>query len=201
MNAIFDVLHARRPPINYVSPPVCEALASGSGALGELLILLNPFGRIPAVGGLVVFGESPGPFSLTWNTTPGDGPPIICYNIYQVVDGNLILVSECVTPPTDPDTGVPLPPGSPGGGDTYVVTPVTPEGEGPPSPPITTPVIPPVPPEDPCGTNEGEDTTCAYGAVGNRYRIKNYNSALFDISGCGLSFTTCRQCEVEPETN
>jgi hypothetical protein len=194
MNSTMEILYARRPAITYIAPAACEAIISGS-ALSNLLLILNPIGRIPRVGNLSVLGDVPGPFALTWETTPGDGPPIICYNIYQLVGGEMVLVAECVTPPPG-GGGVPLPPGSPGGGDTYVVTPVTTEGEGPPSLPISTPIIPPEPPEDPCDGNEGEDTTCAYGPVGDRYRIKNFNSALFDISECGLSWTNCINCEI-----
>lgn len=195
MNSVIETIFARRPPIDYISPAACEVTLSGSGLLSLILPVLNPFGRIHAVGDIIVLGEGAGPFSLNWETEPGADPPIICYNIYQVVGGELILVAECVTPPSG-GGGVPLPPGSPEGGDTYVVTPVTPEGEGPPSNPVTTPVIPPVPPVDPCDTNEGDDTTCDYGATGEHYRIKNYSPGFFDISACGLSWTNCVNCEV-----
>lgn len=139
MISVTEVLFARRPEINYVSPPACEVIIS---AFSGLLITLATIGKIPAPSGLIVIGEWPGPFFLNWGTAPGSGPPVICYNIYQVVGEQLLLVAECVNPPPG-GGGVPLPPGSPGGGDTYVVTPVTPEGEGPPSLPITTPVQPP----------------------------------------------------------
>lgn len=195
MNSVIETIFARRPPIDYISPAACEVTLSGSGLLSLILPVLNPFGRIRAVRNVLVLGEGSGPFSLDWETTPGEDPPVICYNIYQVVGEELILVAECVTPPGG-GGGVPLPPGSPGGGDTYVVTPVTTEGEGPPSLPVTTPIIPPV---DVCDTDEGEDTTCTYGAVGTQYRIKNYNSALWDISACGLSWTTCPVCEIAPD--
>jgi hypothetical protein len=140
MNAILETLMLRRPVINYVSPAACEIILSGSGV--GAFIVLTPFSKIHKVGGLVLTEISPGAFTINWDTTPGNDPPVICYNIYQVVGGELILVSECVNPP-DGGGGVPLPPGSPGGDDTYVVTPVTPEGEGPPSDPVTTPVAPP----------------------------------------------------------
>lgn len=194
MTSVIEVLFARRPEINYVSPPACEVIIS---AFSGLLITLSTIGRIPAAGGLIIRGEWPGPFSLDWSTEQGEGPPVICYNIYQVVDGQLLLVAECVNPPPG-GGGVPLPPG----GGTFVVTPVTPEGEGPPSPPITTPGAPPPdenPPSD-C-TETGNDTTCAYGPTGNRYRINNYHAAWFDISECGLSFTNCINCEIFPDTN
>jgi len=192
MNSVIETIFARRPPIEYVSPAACEVILSGSGLLSLILPVLNPFGRIRPVGNVIVLGEGAGPFSLNWETEPGEDPPVICYNIYQVVGGELILVAECVTPPPG-GGGVPLPPGSPEGGDTYVVPPITTEGEGPPSNPVTTPVIPPV---DPCSSNEGTDTTCDYGSTGTQYRIKNFNSALFDITDCGLFWTNCVNCEI-----
>lgn len=142
MTSVVEVLFARRPEINYVSPPACEVIIS---AFSGLLITLSTIGKIPAPSGLIVIGLWPGPFSLDWSTDVGEGPPVICYNIYQVVGEQLLLVAECVNPPPG-GGGVTLPPGSPGGGDVYVVTPVTPEGEGPPSLPIITPVQPPEPP-------------------------------------------------------
>jgi len=134
VTSVMEILFARRPCINYVSPAICEGdVASGSG-FGVPIIVLEPFGTIPQVGGLVIAGEFPGPFFLDWTPVPG----ALCYNIYQVIDGELVLIFECVPqPPEGP--GHPLPPGSPGGGDTYVVTPITPEGEGPPGNPVTTP--------------------------------------------------------------
>jgi len=194
MTSVMEILFARRPCINYVSPAVCEGDTSGSG-FGAPIIVLEPFGVIPVVGGLVVAGEFPGPFFLDWEPVPG----ALCYNIYQVVNGELMLIFECVLqPPGGPGGGHPLPPGSPGGGDTYVVTPVTPEGEGEPGIPVTTPTS-----SDPPGDCEetGVDTTCAYGAVGEKYRIKNYSAGWFDISGCGLTWTDCVNCEVFPDTN
>lgn len=193
MNAILETLMLRRPVINYVSPAACEIILSGSGV--GAFIVLTPFSRIHKVGGLRLTETSPGSFTLNWDTTPGGDPPTICYNVYQLVGGELVLVAECVNPP-DGGGGVPLPPGSPGGGDTYVVTPVTPEGEGPGSDPVTTPVIF----IDPCAES-GDDTTCSYGSTGAQYRIKNYNSALFDITDCGLSWTNCINCEIAPDTN
>lgn len=138
MTSVVEVLFARRPEINYVSPPACEVIIS---AFSGLLITLATIGKIPAPSGVIVIGDWPGPFFLNWSTSPGSGPPVICYNIYQVVGEQLLLVSECVNPPPG-GGGVPLPPGD----GTYVVTPVTPEGEGPPSIPVTTPPQPPEPP-------------------------------------------------------
>lgn len=188
MTSVIEVLFARRPEINYVSPPACEVIIS---SFSGLLITLSSIGHIPAASGLIIRGEWPGPFYLDWSTEHGDGPPVICYNIYQVSDGQLILVAECVNPPPG-GGGVTLP-----GSGTFVVTPVTPEGEGPPSQPITTPGAPPPdenPPSD-C-TESGDDTTCSYGPTGDKYRINNFHTAWLDISSCGLSWTNCVNCEI-----
>lgn len=134
MTSVMEILFARRPYLNYVSPAACEASFSGSG-FGVPIIVLAPFGTIAPVGGLIIAGEFPGPFTLTWTPTPG----ALCYNIYQVVDGELVLIFECVPSPSPEGPGIQLPPGNPEGGDTYVVTPITPEGEGPPGNPVTTP--------------------------------------------------------------
>lgn len=326
MNSIIEVLYARRPIINYVTPSACEVPLSSSGIALLSIFLPSLFGPIGQMGRPFIFGTAPGPFFLDWENFPG----AICYNVYQVVDGQLVLLYECVA-------GGPIvvPPGD------YVVTPVTPEGEGPPSPPNGTGTPdapePPEPPlggnfgpciggwsefstmitpnqvttwfgtntnfspgtyrivveldsdfsgEPPClavqfpegytaewndGTNSaldpyntdftcyatvedmfattpppyefmflhtggkigvnpngknklkfslhlqcggggggggegpceefGDDTTCAYGPTGDKYRIVGYGEGLFDISICGLSWTTCTNCEIFPDTN
>lgn len=204
MNSVIEVLHLRRPPINYVSPAACEVILSGSGSAALSFLLLRPIRKLNPVTGAGVLGTAPGPFSLMWETAPG----VICYNIYQLIAGELVLIAECVLPG---EGGYPLP----GDGD-FVITPVTPDGEGPPSDPVTVDEEggPPPdpggggggggedPPDDggPCG-EEGDDTTCEYAAIGDQYRIKNYNAGLFDISSCGLSWTNCVNCEIFPDTN
>jgi len=328
MNSIVEVLYARRPIINYVSPAACEPPIASTGIALLSIFLPALFTKLTPMGKPRIFGTFPGPFFIDWETFPG----AICYNIYQVVNGQLVLLYECVT-----NGPIVVPPGD------YVVTPVTPEGEGPPSPPNGTGTPespePPAPPlggnfgpciggwslfstkitpnqvttwfgtntnfapgtykivveldsnfsgESPClavqfpedytaewndGTNSalnpyntdftcyatvedmfaatpppydfqfvhtggkigvnpqgnnklkfslylqcggggeppdppsgpceetGDDTTCAYGPTGDRYRIVDYSEGLFDISLCGLSWTTCVNCESYPDTN
>lgn len=146
MNSVMDILFARRPCINYVSPAICEGdITSGSG-FGLPSIVLEPFGGFPPVVGLTVAGAWPGPFSLTWEASPG----AICYNVYRLEDGELVLIFECVQAPGGGGGGgggggdpIILPPGgNPDGGDVIVVTIVTPDGESPPSHTIRTPTNP-----------------------------------------------------------
>lgn len=198
MNSVMEILFHRRPPLNYIAPSACEAILSGSSIVS---IVLPSFQRIKRVGGLTVLGVAPGPFSLNWETEPGADPPVICFNLYQVVDGVLTLVAECVTPPPG-GGGVPIPGGGTPGG-SYVVTPVTPEGEGEPSDPITLPTSGGGGGENPPGECDetGDDTTCAYGATGEQYRIKGFNAGWFNIADCGLSWTTCTNCEIFPDFN
>lgn len=127
MNSVIEVLFPRRPVINYVSPAICEFDVSGTGLP---VILLEPFGKIIAPGNVFIFGDPGSGFKINWDTTNGD----LCYTIYKLEAGELILVAECVTPPED-GSGIPLPTG-PG---TYVVTAITPDGESPPSEPVTVP--------------------------------------------------------------
>lgn len=146
MNSVMDILFARRPCINYVSPAICEGdITSGSG-FGLPSIVLEPFGGFPPVVGMTIAGDFPGPFSLSWEASPG----AICYNVYRMEDGELVLIFECVQAPGGGGGGgggggdpIILPPGgNPDGGDVIVVTIVTPDGEGPPSHTITTPTNP-----------------------------------------------------------
>ena len=123
MRGVWDILYARQPIINYVAPPVCEVIFSGSG---QPIIVLsqNPVGKVT---GLVLGGS--GGFRLSWNIFPG----AICYNIYYINGANVAMIlAQCVS---DPFYDLPegLDPGN------IVVTPITPEGEGEPSDPIPYP--------------------------------------------------------------
>lgn len=117
MNTVWDILYLRRPMLNYVSPPVCEVIFSGSS--NPVIVLSErPIGRVT---GLVLGGE--GGFTLSWNVFPG----ALCYNVYRLsgVDTYEIIAS-CIP---GPDFILPGP-------GIYVVTPITLEGEGPVSDPI-----------------------------------------------------------------
>lgn len=141
MNSIVEVLYARRPIINYVTPSACEPPIASTGIALLSIFLPALFTPIGQMGRPVIFGTAPGPFFLSWENYPG----AICYNVYQVVNGQLVLLYECVT-----NGPIIVPPGE------YVTTPVTPEGEGPPSPPNNTGnPEQPQPPEPPVGGNFG----------------------------------------------
>lgn len=123
MESIFDILFVRRPVLNYVCPPVCEVLFSGTGVP---IIILEPFTPNSSVSGLVRGGA--GGFRLSWNRYPG----AICYSVYQADNedepfGTYHLIAECI-----PDATFELPPGR----GPFRVTAITPDGETPPSDPI-----------------------------------------------------------------
>lgn len=114
-----DVLCLRRPKINYVSPPVCEAIFSGSGIP---IIVLEPFNVLTKITGIVVIRDG-NTRIISWPAYPG----AICYNVYQQQpDGSYVLIAECIEDPT-----ITLPPGLP-----IIITPITPDGEGDVSDPI-----------------------------------------------------------------
>lgn len=123
-----DVLRLRRPKIEYVSPPVCEGLFSGSGST---TIVLEPFSR-NRITGVVIGDDGNGNLIVSWPDFPG----AVCYNIYeQQPDGSLVLIGECVeccSFPLPPDTDGPI-----------VVTPIDDDGEGDPSDPVLPPDGPP----------------------------------------------------------
>lgn len=94
MNTILDVLFLRKPQIEYVSPPVCEAIFSGSSTV---TIILDPLPHLFAPTGPVLGGFGGSRRWLTWNSYPGQ----ICYNVYFEADPNnpnspYNLISECV---------------------------------------------------------------------------------------------------------
>lgn len=117
MNTVWDILYLRRPVLNYVSPPVCEVIFSGSS--NPVIVLSErPIGQVT---GLVLGGF--GNFRLSWNAFPG----ALCYNVYRLSGEDVYeILAQCV-----PDTFFDLIDSG-----TYVVTPITLEGEGPISDPI-----------------------------------------------------------------
>lgn len=123
MTSIIEVLYARRPIINYVTPSACETPLSSSGIALLSIFLPSLFAGIGQMDRPFVYGTAPGPFSLDWTSFPG----AICYNVYQVIAGQLVLIHECIA-----GGPITIPPGD------YVVTPITPDGEGPPSVPGST---------------------------------------------------------------
>jgi hypothetical protein len=93
MNTVLDTLFLRTPRIEYVCPPVCETIFSGSG---HAVIILEPIGGNNSPTGLIKRGV--GHSWLTWNTYPG----ALCYTIYfqPTVGDQFAIISECVPPGT-----------------------------------------------------------------------------------------------------
>lgn len=79
MNVILDILFLRRPKIEYVSPPVCEAQFSSSS---EPIIILEDIARLHSPTGLRLGGTSSR--FLNWDTYPGQ----VCYSVYVQADPN-----------------------------------------------------------------------------------------------------------------
>lgn len=115
MKSAIDILFLRRPPLDYVCPPVCEVEFSSSASP---VIVLDDIDRLRAPSGLILGGE--GGVRLSWDAYPG----ALCYSLYRADDplGEFVLVAECI-----PDTFYILSPGY------YRVTAITPDGETDPS--------------------------------------------------------------------
>ena len=92
MNNTIDLLHLRRPKLDYISPPVCEVAFSASG----VVIVLNPISPPNFPTGLILSGI--GNFRLSWNSYPG----ALCYSVYKATDPNnpesssYVIVLECI---------------------------------------------------------------------------------------------------------
>ena len=95
MNVVIDPLFLRQPRFNYVSPAICEAQFSSTGAT---TVIIEPHRRLLAPTGNVVGGL--GHSFVSYNiATPG----VVCVSIWVASDpGNpdspYNLVSECVPP-------------------------------------------------------------------------------------------------------
>lgn len=91
MNTVLDVLRLRRVRLDYVSPPVCEVIFSGSGAS----VMLEAV-EAPAAPFDLRFSGQCERF-LTWSTQT----PVTCTSLYSAVDPNdpltkYVLVADCV---------------------------------------------------------------------------------------------------------
>jgi hypothetical protein len=95
MNQLLDFLFLRRPKLDYISPPVCEVIFTGSGGP---IITLEDLERLLGPTGFKLGGR--GGHWLSWNNYPG----IICFNLYFSPSGNPLgpfeLINECVPPST-----------------------------------------------------------------------------------------------------
>jgi hypothetical protein len=93
MNVILDSLFLRRPRIEYVSPPICEALFSSTGFP---TIFLEPFENSKGPTG--VAWSDQGFRFFTWPRVPGE----ICHNVYvspgSDPHGTYSIISECIPP-------------------------------------------------------------------------------------------------------
>lgn len=92
MNVVLETLFLRRPRIEYVCPPVCEAQFSGSGSP---IIVLDEIGKLVSPTGGRAGGR--GNVFFTWRSYPGQ----VCFSIYFEADPNnpaspYNLISECV---------------------------------------------------------------------------------------------------------
>lgn len=76
-----EVLHARRPTLNYVSPAICEAAFSGSSTS---LVLDTSSGLGPITGLDVEYLADQGLFRVFWDPYPG----ALCYNVYRANNPN-----------------------------------------------------------------------------------------------------------------
>lgn len=123
MNNALDVLFLRRPRLDYISPPVCEALFSSSGGP---VIVLNPLTPQAFPTGLILGGI--GSFFLNWDAYPG----ALCYSVYKADTsnpfGSYTIVAECIPNPPFDISGF--------GGGCFRVSAITPDGETPLSLPV-----------------------------------------------------------------
>lgn len=87
MNTVLDVLLLRRPVLNYVSPPVCPVLISGSGSS-----LMVEAVETPAAPQGVSFAGQCNKF-VVWASYPG----LVCMSLYKEgTGGRLTQIAECV---------------------------------------------------------------------------------------------------------
>jgi hypothetical protein len=126
MNSIaLDILHTRRPVLNYVSPAICDAIFSSSSFP---TLVLEAIPKKPGITGARAF-YAEGGFRLQWNVYPG----AICYTVYKVNDatdpfGEYSIIAECISDPQyDPALWeLPFNPDDPA---CYLVSVLTAEGE------------------------------------------------------------------------
>lgn len=165
-----DVLHMRRPTLNYVSPAICDAVFSSTSFP---ILVLDPLPVKSAITGLrITFIGTNGDFLLNWDNYPG----ALCYSVYKLNDAtdpfsDYVLIAECISDTEyDPnDWEIPFLRDEPG---CYIVTAITREGETIASEPICTDGDgdgnPDVPPSSECISNT---SPLAAGEVGTAYSV------------------------------
>lgn len=85
-NIIHDPIDLRRPDFNYVSPPICEAFFSSTGAP---VLVLDSVARHPSPSGLKIEMNV-----LSWDADPD----ALCFTVYQSggPDGTFVIIEECI---------------------------------------------------------------------------------------------------------
>jgi hypothetical protein len=139
MDSILDLIQLRIPPINYVCPPLCEFIFSGSSS-GSFVFVDHP--SPCKITGLRIEGDILFWDLLTVDTICGDRTcdpriPALCYNVYHAPLGSetYTVIAECI----QGDGGFVI-------GDLtgcFRVTGITTEGECDLSDPVCRGVIPP----------------------------------------------------------
>jgi hypothetical protein len=138
--AFLDVLHARQPKLDYISPAVCEYIFSGSGF--SSLLLDENWNDDPISNATIIVYGAGGDHQLTWN--PVDGA--VCYTIYAADDpnnplGTYHVVEDCwpgttYNPPPPEPPACPDPNSCPAPNRCYIIQPITDAGLGPMSNPL-----------------------------------------------------------------
>lgn len=128
--------------VDYVSPLICDEFASGSA---EPDVSILPFDELLYPSGLLAQGF--GTVLISWNAVENG----LCYNLYRALapGGPYQLINSC-----DEDLSYSDAPGP--GFFYYRVSAITPDGEGPLSPPVQNETAP-IPP-GPCPAEEGTET-------------------------------------------
>lgn len=197
-----EVLHARRPTLNYISPPICEVTFSGSGFP---TLILDALTGLPSITGFrVEYNPLTGRFRFSWDTYG----PALCYNVYKAVDpaspnGTYTLNRSCVQDPFFDTPDCP---------ECYLVSAVTETGETPlagpvcsecPEPPPPGPGPPPPAvffssqytatcPEEFCG-----ETTIPAGTYTSSFSQVNADAKAIDAANAAL---VCEPCVLPADT-
>lgn len=101
MDSILDLIQLRIPPINYVCPPLCEFIFSGSSS-GSFVFVDHP--SPCKITGLRIEGDILFWDLLTVDTVCGDRTcdpriPALCYNVYHAESENepYSVIAECIS--------------------------------------------------------------------------------------------------------